>query len=70
MYPVIRKLDRDLVYLTKRDYLVKKMQPVDMFPVTDSVESSASWKTAEPSGETKRRESLTKNTILSREKYD
>ena len=31
-------LDRDLVYLTKRDYLVKKMQPVDMFPVTDSVE--------------------------------
>lgn len=31
-------LDRDLAYLTKRDYLVKKMQPVDMFPVTDSVE--------------------------------
>ena len=31
-------LARDLAYLTKRDYLVKKMQPVDMFPVTDSVE--------------------------------
>ena len=32
-------LARDLAYLTKRDYLVKKMQPVDMFPVTDSVET-------------------------------
>ena len=31
-------LARDLACLTKRDYLVKKMQPVDMFPLTDSVE--------------------------------
>ena len=32
-------LARDLAYLTKRDYLVKKMQPGDMFPVTDSGET-------------------------------
>ncbi len=32
-------LARDLACLTKRDYLVKKMQPVDMFPLTDSVET-------------------------------
>lgn len=32
-------LARDLEYLTRRDYQVKKMQPVDMFPVTDSVET-------------------------------
>ena len=31
-------LARDLACLTKIDYLVKKMQPVDMFPLTDSVE--------------------------------
>lgn len=31
-------LARDLACLTKRDYLVKKMLPVDMFPLTDSVE--------------------------------
>mgnify|MGYP000115747804 CR=1 FL=1 len=32
-------LARDLAYLTKRDYLVKKMQPVDMFPHTHHVEN-------------------------------
>ena len=32
-------LARDLAYLTKRDYQVKKIQPVDMFPVTDSIET-------------------------------
>lgn len=32
-------LSRDLAYLTKRDYQVKKIQPVDMFPVTDSIET-------------------------------
>ena len=32
-------LARDLAYLTKRDYQVKKIQPVDMFPVTDYVET-------------------------------
>ena len=30
---------RDLAYLTKRDYLVKKMQPVDMFPFCDHCET-------------------------------
>ena len=31
-------LARDLDYLVKRDYQVKKLQPVDMFPITDSIE--------------------------------
>ena len=34
-----KTLARDLAYLTKRDYQVKKIQPVDMFPVTDSIET-------------------------------
>jgi len=32
-------LARDLKYLTKHHYKVEKIQPVDMFPVTDSVET-------------------------------
>ena len=36
-------LARDLAYLTKRDYQVKKIQPVDMFPVTDSIETVVCW---------------------------
>ena len=35
-------LARDLACLTKRDYLVKKMQPVDMFPFCDHVETVCS----------------------------
>ena len=31
-------LARDLAYVTKKGYKVRKIQPVDMFPVTDSVE--------------------------------
>lgn len=34
-------LDRDLKYLTKRGYEVKRIQPVDMFPWTDEVEVMA-----------------------------
>ncbi len=32
-------LARDLRYLTKKDYKVRKIQPVDMFPYTDHVET-------------------------------
>ena len=35
-------LARDLACLTKRDYLVKKMQPVDMFPFCDHCETVCS----------------------------
>ena len=44
-------LARDLACLTKRDYLVKKMQPVDMFPLTDSVEVVCFWRIVGPDRE-------------------
>jgi len=32
-------LERDLKYLVKKGYAVKKIQPVDMFPFTEHVET-------------------------------
>ena len=32
-------LKRDLAYLVKHSYEVKKIQPVDMFPFTDDIET-------------------------------
>ena len=35
-------LERDLSYLTRKGYRVKKIQPVDMFPHTEHVETVVS----------------------------